>query len=81
MWENYFLDWLIGIEGEEDIDYVDFYEFVDMIIMGRKIYEEILVLFFDEFLYKGKECYVFLWILIGCIEDVWFIYEEFVDFI
>ncbi|QBG57914.1 diacylglycerol kinase [Bacillus amyloliquefaciens] len=79
--ENHSLDWLIGTEGEEDTDYADFYESVDTIIMGRKTYEEILVLFPDEFPYKGKECYVFSRTLTGRTEDVRFIQEEPADFI
>ncbi|KXZ20180.1 dihydrofolate reductase family protein [Bacillus nakamurai] len=79
--ENHSLDWLIGTEGEEDTDYADFYESVDTIIMGRKTYEEILVLLPEEFPYKGKECFVFSRTLTGSSEDVQFIHEDAADFI
>lgn len=79
--ENHSLDWLIGTEGEEDTDYADFYESVDTIIMGRKTYEEILVLLPEEFPYKGKECFVFSRTLTGSSEDVQFIHEDTADFI
>ncbi|WP_446476038.1 dihydrofolate reductase family protein [Bacillus velezensis] len=79
--ENHSLDWLIGTEGEDGTDYEAFYESVDTIIMGRKTYEDILVLLPEEFPYKGKECYVFSRTLTGCTEHVRFIHEEPADFI
>lgn len=79
--ENHSLDWLIGTEGEEDTDYASFYESVDTIIMGRKTYDEIMKLFPEEFLYKGKECYVFSRTLTGRTENVRFIHEEPAGFI
>ncbi len=49
--------------------------------MGRKTYEDILVLLPEEFPYKGKECYVFSRTLTGGTEHVRFIHEEPADFI
>jgi dihydrofolate reductase len=53
------LDWLFEIEGEGDNGYTEFYDTVDTIIMGRRTYEEILVLEPGNFPYKNKECFVF----------------------
>lgn len=57
--EDHRLDWLIGTEGEEDTAYHEFYASVDTLIMGRKTYEQILVLSPEEFPYKDKTCYIF----------------------
>lgn len=57
--ENHSLDWLFGTEGEEEIGYLDFYNTIDTILMGRKTYEQIRVQVGDDFPYKAKKCYVF----------------------
>lgn len=78
--ENHSLDWLIGTEGEEDIGISDFIETVDTILMGRKTYEQILILFPEEFPYKGKKCYVFSHSLTGSNDVVEFINDDIVGF-
>lgn len=77
--ENHSLDWLFGTEGEEEIGYLDFYETVDTILMGRKTYEEILKSN-NGFLYEGKECYVFSRSQRGRDEHVEFINDDIVNF-
>jgi dihydrofolate reductase len=78
--ENHSLDWLIGTDGEEDVGYSDFYETVDTILMGRKTYEQILLLSPQEFMYKGKQCYVFSRSLTGSNDFVDFINDDIVGF-
>lgn len=41
----------------EDYGYNEFYKNIDVIVMGRKTYEQVLT--FEEFPYKNKECFVF----------------------
>ncbi|GMA60407.1 dihydrofolate reductase family protein [Alicyclobacillus fastidiosus] len=78
--ENHSLDWLLGTEGEEDIGYSDFYATVDIILMGKKTYDEILIHMPDEFPYKGKECYVFSRSTTGTTDYVEFINEDIIRF-
>ncbi|MED1741366.1 dihydrofolate reductase family protein [Bacillus swezeyi] len=78
--ENHSLDWLIGTEGEEDTGYSDFYESVDTILMGRKTYDQILILSPQEFPYQDKQCYVFSRTLTGSTEYVNFINGDIADF-
>ncbi len=78
--EDHSLDWLMGIEGEEEVRYAEFYETVDTIIMGRKTYEQMLILSPDEFPYEGKECYVFSRTMTGSNANVTFINEDIVAF-
>lgn len=76
------LDWLFGIEGEEDIGFDDFLATIDIVLMGRKTYEQILILLKDdeEFLYKGKERYVFSRTLKHTNAPVKFIDDDIVTF-
>lgn len=55
------LDWLFKADakGQGDNGYAEFYEGIETILMGRKTYEQILILENGSFPYKGKECYVF----------------------
>lgn len=78
--ENHSLDWLMGTEGEEDTGYSDFYESVDTILMGRKTYDQILILSPQEFPYQDKQCYVFSRTLTGSTEYVNFINGDIADF-
>ena len=57
--DNDSLDWLLGTEGEGELGYSDFFATVDIILMGRKTYDQILIHMPNEFPYKGKQCYVF----------------------
>ncbi|MDN4074165.1 dihydrofolate reductase family protein [Fictibacillus terranigra] len=78
--DDHSLDWLIGTDGEEEAGYAEFYETVDTILMGRKTYEQVLLLSPRQFLYKGKECYVFSHTMTGSNECVNFINEDIVSF-
>ena len=75
------LDWLIGTEGETDSGYEAFYETVDIVLMGRKTYDEILGMFPAEFPYAGKRCYVFSRNRTGADEFVTFINEDIEGFV
>ena len=50
------IEWLENTGGDEVSGYLDFYETIDTIIMGRKTYDQILT--FGEWVYKGKDTYV-----------------------
>lgn len=52
------IDWLLKAEGEDDNGYDEMYRRVDTVVMGRKTYEDVLVLT-DSFPYSDKDCYVF----------------------
>lgn len=78
--ENHALDWLFGTEGEEETGYQEFYESVDIILMGRNTYDQISILSPDKFPYEGKPCYVFSRTLTGGNEHVTFINEDIVGF-
>lgn len=70
---------MFGTEGEDEIGYLDFYDTVDTILIGRKTYDEIMKST-NGFLYKGKECYVFSRSQTGKDENVEFINDDIVDF-
>ena len=53
------LEWLFKVAGEGDNGYLDFYENVDAIIMGRRTYDWVIENLQEEFPYKNKPCYVF----------------------
>jgi dihydrofolate reductase len=74
--ESHALDWLFGTEGEEETGYQEFYDSVDMILMGRSTYDQIAILSPDKFPYEGKPCYVFSRKLTGSTEHVTFINED-----
>ena len=76
--ENHALDWLDGTEGETD--YQEFYDSVDIILMGRSTYDQIGILSPDKFPYEGKPCYVFSRKLTGSTEHVTFINEDIASF-
>ncbi|MBP2028600.1 dihydrofolate reductase [Acetoanaerobium pronyense] len=57
--EDNSLDWLFRTSGEGDNGYSEFYKTIDTILMGRKTYEQILILENGKFPYKDKKCYVF----------------------
>ncbi|MCM3693156.1 dihydrofolate reductase family protein [Neobacillus niacini] len=78
--ENHSLDWLFGTEGEKETGYQEFYESVDIILMGRNTYDQISILSPDKFPYEGKPCYVFSRTLKGSMEHVTFINEDIVGF-
>lgn len=58
--ENHSLDWLDQLEHmkDEDYGYAEFLESVDILLIGRKTYEEVLG-FGVEWPYQGKKSYVF----------------------
>jgi dihydrofolate reductase len=78
--ENHSLDWLFGTEGEHETGYQEFYDSIDTILMGRSTYDQIGILSPDNFMYEGKECYVFSRTLKGSTENVNFINEDIVGF-
>lgn len=77
--KNHSLDWLFGTEGEDELGYLDFYDTVDTILMGRKTYDEIMNST-NGFLYEGKECYVFSRSQTGKDENVEFVNDDIVKF-
>lgn len=52
------LDWLFAVEGEGDNGYADFFQRVGAVIMGRKTYEEVLVLEPDGYPYDKIPNYI-----------------------
>jgi dihydrofolate reductase len=70
------LDWLFGTEGEEETGYQEFYDTVDIILMGRSTYDQIAILSPEKFPYEGKPCYVFSRTMTGSTEHVTFINED-----
>ena len=78
--ENHSLDWLIGTEGEDETEFTEFYQSVDTILMGRKTYQQVLILSPNEFPYKDKQCYVFSHLLDGKDEFVEYINNDIVEF-
>jgi len=75
------LEWLFRVEGEGDNGYSEFYETVDTILMGRKTYEQILVLEKGKFPYQNKKCYVFSQSITGSDENVEFVHKDIVSFV
>ena len=75
------LDWLFRTSCEGDNGYYDFYETVDTILMGRKTYDQILILENGKFPYKNKKCYVFTRQYNENNEHVEFINDNIVDFV
>jgi dihydrofolate reductase len=53
------LQWLFKAEGQGDNGFSNFYETIDTILLGRRTYEQILVLENGKFPYTDKKCYVF----------------------
>jgi dihydrofolate reductase len=78
--EDHALDWLFEVEQVGDTGYNDFYETVDTILIGRKTYEQILILENGGFPYKGKECYVFSRTKQAPTEHIEFVNDNVVDF-
>lgn len=78
--ENHSLDWLFGTEGEEEAGYQEFYDSVDMILMGRSTYDQIAILSPEKFPYEGKPCYVFSRTMTGQNEHVTYINEDIAGF-
>lgn len=74
------LDWLLGTEGEEEIGYSDFFATIDVILMGRKTYHQILIHMGGKFPYEGKQCYVFSKSIRGSNDFVTFVNEDIVKF-
>lgn len=75
------LNWLFKVEGEGDNGYSDFYETVDTIIMGRKTYEQILVLENGNFPYQNKKCYVFSQTISENNDNVTFLSRDLIPFV
>jgi dihydrofolate reductase len=78
--ENHSLDWLFGTEGEEESGYQEFYDSIDIILMGRSTYDQIAILSPEKFPYEGKPCYVFSRTMTGSNEHVTFINEDIAGF-
>lgn len=78
--KNDALDWLMGTEGEEEVGFAAFEATVDTILMGRKTYDQILILSPNEFPYPGKKRYVFSRSLTGSNDFVDFVNEDIVAF-
>ena len=78
--ENHSLDWLFGTEGEEETGYQEFYDSVDILLMGRSTYDQIAILSPEKFPYEGKPCYVFSRTMTGSNEHVTFINEDIAGF-
>lgn len=76
------LDWLYGIEGEEDIGFDDFLATIDIVLMGKKTYEQILINLKDgeAFPYRDRERYVFSRSMKNSDPSVTFINEDIVTF-
>jgi dihydrofolate reductase len=74
------LDWLFKAEGQGDNGYSNFYETVDTILMGRRTYEQILVLENGKFPYKDKKCYVFSKTVNETNEHVEFVNDDILNF-
>jgi len=53
------LDWLFEVEGDGDNGYSEFYQSIDIIIMGKNTYDWLKSEQPDSWPYSGKECYVF----------------------
>ena len=53
------LEWLLNTQGSGDNGFGEFYNTVDMIILGRRTYDWIMTQENGRFPYIGKECYVF----------------------
>lgn len=51
------VDWLFTDFTDEDYGYSDFFDSIDVVLMGRKTYEQILE--FGEYPYKGKMALIF----------------------
>jgi len=76
------LEWLFKVEGEGDNGYSEFYNTVDTVVMGKRTYDWIMDFEeFEEFPYKGKECYVFTRSSIEDTEDVKFVNEDVTEFV
>lgn len=74
------LDWLFKSEGESDSGYTEFFETIDTVLIGRKTYEQILVLDDGDFPYKDESCYVFSKSQSGSNEHAEFVNEDVVSF-
>lgn len=79
--EEHNLDWLFAVEGDGDSGYLNFYETVDTILIGRITYDWIVEHEKGNFPYKGKECYVFSKTKLSDNEYVTFISKDIVPFI
>lgn len=80
--DNDSLDWLIGTEGEEEIGTTEFFDTIDIVLMSRKTYDQIVLNLPGEgFPYnKGRECYVFSRSLTGSDNNVKFVNDDIVNF-
>ncbi|MFJ7698993.1 dihydrofolate reductase family protein [Lysinibacillus fusiformis] len=77
--ENDDLQWLEETEGEGDNGYMDMYQTIDTIIMGKRTYDYILE-HIDTFPYSDKKCYVFSKSQTGKDEHVEFVQGDVVAF-
>ncbi|WP_066305031.1 dihydrofolate reductase family protein [Bacillus sp. FJAT-29814] len=77
------LEWLFRVEGEGDNGYLEFYDTIDTVVMGRRTYDWIMNQEENrqEFPYKNKDCYVFTRSSIEDTEDVKFVNGDVTKFV
>lgn len=73
------LQWLLESEGEGDNGYMDMYQTIDTIIMGKRTYDYVME-HSDAFPYSDKKCYVFSKSAKNKNDDVEFVNENVVSF-
>ncbi|WP_114571306.1 dihydrofolate reductase family protein [Exiguobacterium flavidum] len=52
------LDWLFAVEGDGDNGYAEFFKTIGTVVMGRKTYDEVLMLENGEYPYKETPSYI-----------------------
>lgn len=75
------LDWLFQVEGEGDNGYLEFYNTVDTVILGRRTYDWILEHEKENFPYKDKNCFVFSRTPKDSNQDVKYVQGGIVEFV
>ena len=78
--ENHGLAWLFDVEDEGDNGFLNFYDTVDTVLIGRTTYDWIIRNESRGFPYKEKDCYVFSRIKKGENEYVKFTNEDVILF-
>ncbi|MFS0673576.1 dihydrofolate reductase family protein [Ornithinibacillus sp. 179-J 7C1 HS] len=75
------LEWLFNVEGEGDNGFLEFYETVDTVLLGKRTYDWVMKQDIEEFPYKNKECYVFTRSSIEDTEYVKFVNDDVSEFV
>lgn len=73
------LEWLLHTDGEGDNGYMEMYERIDTLIMGKRTYDYVME-HTDSFPYPDKTCYVYSNSEKGTTEHVAFVNEDVVSF-